>query len=113
MAKRQVTVKDQIQTIPVPLTMLIFQSVALKLVCLVLSLLLEPARPAGQLVLLLATLAARVERHVAHRGQIGDDLAQLVQLLSDGRQLAGIRSQVIAITTTSLAAGVEKRGQNK
>ena len=48
------------------LTVFLCEPHALELVGLVLRLLLEAARPRRKLVLLLAALAPRVERHLAH-----------------------------------------------
>ena len=52
--------------LPLLLTVFLCEPHALELVGLVLRLLLEAARPRRQLVLLLAALATRVERHLAH-----------------------------------------------
>ena len=92
--------------------MLVFQPVALELVGLVLRLLLEPAGPAGQLVLLLAALAAGVEGDLVDRGEVVDDLAQLVKLLPDGGKLFGVGREVIAVAATGLAAAEKKRKIN-
>ena len=61
------------------LTVFLCEPHALELVGLVLGLLLEPARPRRQLVLLLPALATRVERHLAHL-QIGISIRNIILL---------------------------------
>ncbi len=52
----------------------------------------------------LPAFAASTERHLAHRGQVVDDFAQHLQLLANGRQLLGVRRQVVAVAPASFAA---------
>ena len=86
--------------------MLLLETRALELVGLVLGLLLQPAGPRGELVLLLPRLAPGVERHLAGRREVVDHLAQLVQLLPDGGQFLRIRGQVVAVAPPRFATGI-------
>ena len=88
--------------------MLFLQTVTFELVGLVLRLFLEPARPAGQLVLLLARVALGAEGGLARGGQLVDGRRQLVQLAADGGQLLGVGRQVVAVAAAGLAAAMNE-----
>ena len=76
------------------LTVFLGEPHALELVCLVLRLLLEPARPRRQLVLLLAALAARVERHLAHLQ--GENLIR--ETISGNPDIKSLKCAVIGLS---------------
>ena len=52
---------------------------------------------------ILPAFTSSAEGHLADGGQVVDDLAQHLQLLSDGGQLLRVRGQVVAITTPGFA----------
>lgn len=89
--------------------MLRFQPVQFDLVRLVLCLLLQPAGPGCELVLFLARLRARIERQLADWLHVVDHPAQLVQLLTDVVQLAGVRRQVVTVTLPRLATVLQTK----
>ena len=89
--------------------MFLLEAKRFELVGLVLGLLLEPAGPRGQLVLLLPALAPRVEGLLAHGGQVVDHPPQLIELLADVGQLLRVGRKVVAVAATGLAAGRRRR----
>lgn len=82
------------------------QPVELQFIGLVLRLLFKPARPRGQLVLLLAGLGAHVEGQFRHGGHVVDDPSQAVQLLAYHEELLGVGGQVVAVALARLSTGI-------
>jgi len=91
------------------LPVLLLESVEFHFVGLVLSFLLETARPGGQFILLLPGFGSDGHGQFADGRHVVDEPVELVQFPADAVQLPGVRRQVVAVAASRLATAIASR----